>query len=224
MSQVVDYALNRLLGLLPLAARQATLSPELRKVHQAFLRSLVDRGRPLAEAEIAALAPGHDALTAIWTLASLDLLVLGRNGQPAGAYPVTTEMTPHQVTVNGNAIWAMCAMDALAVAPMFNTKVTVHSRCPITGVEIMVKMSGASLLEVLPGPDVKVGVWWRDPGAVAAKNFCPGVMFLRDSAAALRWLGDSTSDHDFAPLADAVQIADRFFHPLVPDAPVVALA
>jgi mercuric reductase len=224
MSQVVEYALNRLLGLLPLAARQATLSPELRKVHHAFLRSLVERGRPLTEAEIAAAAPGHDALTAVWTLASLDLIVLGRNGLPVGAYPVTTETTPHQVTVNGNSIWAMCALDAVAVAPMFNTKVSIHSRCPVTGAEITIKMSGGGIVELMPGPEVQLGVWWRDPGAVAAKNFCPGVMFLRDIAAARVWQGGHAADHDFSPIGDAAHVAERFFRPLMIDAPVVALA
>jgi mercuric reductase len=118
----------------------------------------------------------------------------------------------------------MCAIDAVAVAPMFNTKVSIHSRCPVSGAEVAVKMSGSAILELMPGPDVQIGVWWREPGAVAAKNFCPGVMFLRDIAAARTWQGGRSSDHDFASIAEAVQVAERFFRPLMLDAPVVALA
>jgi mercuric reductase len=224
MSQLADYALNRLTGLLPLAARQAALSPDLRKLHHGFLRSLVERGRPLTEAEIAVSVPGHDALTAVWILSSMDLIVLNRDGLPAGAYPVTTEKTPHEVRVNGNTIWAMCALDAVSVAPTFHTKTVVRSRCPVTGSEIAIEMSGSTILDVTPTADVQIGVWWRDPGAVAARNFCPGVMFLRDLAAARMWHAGRAADHDFAPLVDAVAVGERFFRPLVMEVPAVALA
>ena len=57
MSQVSDYALNRLVSLC--ARRQPSDAlAELRQLHQAFLRSMVDRGRPLNEAELATAAPG----------------------------------------------------------------------------------------------------------------------------------------------------------------------
>jgi len=220
MSQVTDYALNRLISLLPLPQRQATLSPELRKLHQAFLRSLVERGRPLTEAEIAAALPGRDAFAAVWTLSSLDLIVLDRHGRPAGAYPVTTERTPHEVSVNGNTIWAMCAFDAVAVAPMFNAEVAIRSRCPVTGDEIAVSMKGNDVISISPGSDVQVGMWWRDPGAVAARNFCPGLMFLRDRTAAVQWQGGRVADHDFATIATMAEVGARFFQPLLAEKPV----
>ena len=222
MSQVSDYALNRLVSLLPLAGRQATLSPELRQLHQAFLRSMVDRGRPLNEAELAAAAPGHDAVAAVFTLESLDLIVMDREGRPAGAYPLTTEPTAFQVTVNGNTIWAMCALDAMSVAPMFDTAVTIRSRCPVTGAEILVEMQGGRVTTASPGPNVQVGVWWRDPGAVAARGFCPGVVFLRDKAAARQWQAGRTTDHDFASLSDAADVGARFFRPLMAPQPALA--
>lgn len=157
MSKISDYALDRLVSLLPLAGRQATLSPELRQLHQAFLRSMVDRGRPLNGAELAAAAPGHDALAAVFTLESLDLIVMDREGRPAGAYPLTTEPTAFHVGVNGNTIWAMCALDAISVAPMFDTAVAIRSRCPVTGAEILVEMQGSRVSTASPGPNVQVG-------------------------------------------------------------------
>ena len=220
MSQVSDYALNRLTSLLPLPLRQATLSTELRQLHQQFLRSLVERGKALTNEEIAAVAPGHDAFAALWTLASLDLLVLDRSGRPIGAYPLTTERTPHEVHVNGNTLWAMCALDAVSVAPLFDADVDVRSRCPVTGVEIVIRMHGADIVHISPDSDVQLGVWWRDPGAVAARNFCPGVVFLRDKAAAAQWQGGRSEDHDFAPVTDAVDVGTRFFRPMLAERPV----
>ena len=224
MSKIADYALNRLLSILPLPQRQATLSPELRKLHQAILRSLVERGRPLTRAEMAAAAPRHDPFAAVWTLASLDLIVLCPGGNPVGAYPITTEPTPHEVCVNGNSIWAMCALDAVSVAPMFDAEVAIRSRCPDTSAEIRITMRGSTVLNISPGPDVQVGVWWRDPGAVAARSLCAGIMFLRDRTAAAHWQGGRTGDHDFATVAAAVEIGERFFRPLLAERPVVAEA
>lgn len=215
MLDIVAYAVNRLTNLLPLAARQAALPDYLRAVHQAFLRSIVDRGRPLNEAEIAALVPGGDAFTAIWTLVSLDLLVVDARNVPVGAYPVTVERTPHQIHVNGNRIWAMCAFDAVSVEPMFGVPVLIASRCPVTGCEIHIEHRAGRIVQVWPSPDVQVGVWWRNPGSVAARNFCPGVMFLRDRDAALQWQAGLTADRDFASLDDAAAAGARFFRPLL---------
>jgi mercuric reductase len=215
MSPVADHVLNRLTALLPLPARQAALPPELRKLHRSFLRSLVERGRVMTESEIAAMAPGGDGSAAIWTLASLDLIVLGMTGAPVGAYPVTTERTPHEVTVDGTRIWAMCAFDAVSVEPMFGTPVVTRSRCPVTGAEILIEQRGGRIATVRPSPAVQVGVWWRNPGAVAARNFCPGIMFLRDTTAALQWQAGLTVDHEFCSLEDAVEAGARFFRPLL---------
>lgn len=215
MSTLRDAMFHRLNDLLPLAERQATLAPDLRRVHQQILRSLVERGRPLSIPEIAEMVPAHDAFAAIWTLKSLDLIVLDALGHPAGAYPVTVEQTPHEVSVNGNKIFAMCALDAVAVAPMFDTRTEIRSRCAVTCDEIAITMKGSEIVTMTPGPDVQIGVWWRDPGSIAARNFCPGIMFLRDRVAAEKWRGSRTADHDFAPVSEAVEVARRFFLPLI---------
>jgi hypothetical protein len=223
MSEMADTALARLVSSLPLATRQANLPRPLRLLHQAILRSLAERGRALSHAEIQALVPDHSPSVALWTLASLDLVVLKHDGSLAGAYPLTTEPTPHEIGVNGNWLWAMCAMDALAVAPLFDTSVEIGSECPITGAKIRLWMTGEQVLDAKPGPDVQLGIWWRQPYTNAARNFCPGVMFLRDVDAAQAWR-DGRADHDFAPLPVAVDVAARFFRPFRVEAPAEAPA
>ncbi len=213
MSQVSEYALARLQSLLPLAQRQAALSPELRRIHQHFLQSLIDKGHPPTRDEIAALASGNDAAFAIWILAAADLIVLGRDGSPAGAYPVTAEPTPYRVTIGNTCVCAMCALDAVSVAPMFDTRVIVESRCAVTGVEIHIEQEGNRVLRA-SAPELQVGIWWRNPGSIAARNLCPGIVFLRDRAAARAWQ-DDLGDHEFAELADAIDAGGRFFRPLV---------
>lgn len=215
MSTISDHVVTKLTGMLPLTQRQAALAPELRQIHREFLRSLVERGRPLTRPEIAAMAPGGDATSAIWTLAANDLIVLDAHNRPVGAYPVTLEETPHVVNIGGNSLWAMCAFDAVSVAPMFGKDVTVSSRCPVTGAAIHLEQKNHTIVTALPSRDVQVGVWWRDPGAVAARNLCPGIVFLRDRAAAEAWQAGDPANREFAGLEDAVEAGSRFFSPLI---------
>ena len=223
MSEVADNALARLVSLLPLAPRQASLPRPLRLLHRAILHSFAEKGRALSNAEIQALVPDHSPAVALWTLASLDLVVLKHDGSLAGAYPLITEPTPHDILINGNWLWAMCAMDALAVAPLFDTSVEIGSECPITGAKIRLRMRGEQVLDVRPGPDVQLGIWWRQPYTNAARNFCTGVMFLRDVDAARAWR-DGRADYEFASLPVAVEVAARFFRPLFVEAPAEAHA
>jgi hypothetical protein len=220
MSNISDAGLKKLISLLPLPERHAALPPELQRLHAAFLRSLVERGRPLSTEEMETLAPGGDVVNALWTLAANDLIVLDALGRAVGAYPVTVEQTPHRVRVNGNDISAMCAFDAVSVAPMFGTETVVHSRCPMTGEPILIEQHGRRIKKVLPSPAVMVGIWWRNPGSVAARNFCPGIVFLRDGAAAQAWRAVDIANRDTVSLEDAVDAGTRFFEPLLEEKPV----
>lgn len=224
MSQISDAGLKKLISLLPLPERHAALAPELQRLHAAFLRSLVERGRPLSIEEMETMAPGGDVLNAVWTLAANDLIVLDPLGRPVGAYPVTMEQTPHRVHVKGNDISAMCAFDAVSVAPMFGTEVVIHSRCPMTGEPIKIEQHDRKIVKVLPSPAVMVGVWWRHPGPVAARTLCAGIVFLRDRAAAEAWRAADTANRDVVSLDDAIDAGVRFFKPLLEEKPVVQLA
>jgi hypothetical protein len=222
MSKISDYTVSRLTGVLPLADRQAALSPQLQHLHRAFLRSLVERGRPLTHAEVTTLAPGGDATAALWALAADDLIVLDQLGNPVGAYPLTVQQTPHRVQIGGTGIFAMCAFDAVAVAPAFEQKTIVRSRCPITGDDVVVEQDGTTLFSARPSGDIQVGVWWRDPGSCAARNFCPGVVFLADRPAALKWQAGDPKNREFAGIKDAIEAAAAFFKPVVGSPIVVA--
>ena len=115
-----QIALQKLNQLLPLAERQAALPAPLTELHRAVLHSFVNRGRPLTRTEIKQQWLGLDASQALTRLAGDDLIVLAADTQEIiGAYPLTLEETPHHVRVNGHTLRAMCALDALAVSPLF---------------------------------------------------------------------------------------------------------
>ena len=136
-----------------------------------------------------------------------------------GAYPLTVAQTPYLLTVDGNRIQAICAVDAVSVAPMFDKEVTVHSRCSVTGTEIRIEQRGRTVVNASPSSDIQIGFWWREPGSIAARNLCPGIVFLRDRTAAIAWQAGDTRNHDFTSLVDAIDVGARFFGPLIRDTP-----
>ena len=95
------------------------------------------------------------------------LIVLDADGNPAGAYPFTSEEREHKVHVNGVTVHCMCALDALAVSPMFNTPTMIDSQCRLTGKKIHIDQNGT---EFSGGTlDVWFGINWvlqhRTPSA-----------------------------------------------------------
>ena len=83
-----------------------------------ILKSYVERGRTLNKSEITELV--EDVDDAINTLRSNDMVVFYDENEPVGAYPFTMEQREHKISVNGHVIHSMCALDALAISPMYN--------------------------------------------------------------------------------------------------------
>lgn len=215
-NESVDASVSRLNRLLPLKARQDRHSPTLKALHRMVIESLVTRGRPPDRAEVAARVGAHQVDAALALLGNDDLIVLSADRQTIlGAYPVTLEITPHALEVNGNSIHAMCALDALAVAPLFNCGVDIRSNCRMTGVAIAIRQSGERILEACPGT-IRVGVRWQMPsGDSAAHSLCTEMVFLKDDDAAAEWHGDDWQNHSVYTLEQAVAFGAHYFRPLL---------
>ncbi len=210
----IAVAINKLNSQLPLLARQQALPSELVAAHRAILRTLAEEGRVLTNEELATLVGTDSALMAIERLGGDDLVVLNADKTAVvGAYPMTTEDTVHRLRVNGRAVNAICALDAVAVGPMYDAEVVIESRCQVTGESIRLHQKGHQILSAEPSADVRVGVRWQQPGACAAHSMCLEMVFLRDGDTAHRWVeeGDKT---EFT-LGESVAFGAAFFVPLV---------
>jgi mercuric reductase len=175
----------------------------------------VEQGRAPSRAELADQLGGRDVDAALADLGRADLVVLDPTGKAVvGAYPVTVESTEHRVLVQGRAIRAMCALDAVSVAPMFDTETTIDSRCRLTGTPIHVRMRGGEILEARPAEAV-VGVRWQMPEAVAAHSMCMEMVFLKDMDTARAWQGGDTEHVSLFTLPEAVAFGTAFFRPLM---------
>jgi Alkylmercury lyase len=228
-------ALQRLNDLLPLKRRQQALPKPLAHVHRLILRSLAERGRPLTTEEIAAvLGSRASALNALAVLSSNDLIVLDTpvvkdepghrlqlenpDAKIVGAYPVTTEKTPHRVMVGGQQgqeVHAMCAVDALAISQMFGVETCIDTKCHATGEALYICQKGKEILAARPNTDIRVGIRWQKISTCAAHTLCTEMVFLKDAVTAANWKAKDPEVIDLFTLPEAVEYAAAFFMPLL---------
>lgn len=213
----ISVALSRLNSHLPLKQRQRRLPPVLRDIHRLVLCTLADQGRPPTQAElITVLASKKEVRAGLQTLGLADLIVLDRVGDmPVGAYPLTIEETPHRVTVNGHSIYAMCALDAVSVAPMFATDVVIESVCQVSNISIKIHMHDSQVLKIHPDQEVRIGIRWQMPSSVAAHSMCTQMVFLKNLQTALAWQDGDVENVSIITLQEAIEIGKGFFLPLL---------
>jgi mercuric reductase len=215
MHKKLEKALERLKGILPLKQKQEECSEQIRELHQQILRSFVSRGRILTREEMAPYVSNLEE--AIDVLRASDMVVFSQNGDPVGAYPFTMEEREHKVEVNGHQVYAMCALDALAVSPMFAMKTQITSQCRVTGDPVILHQSGKTIENLDEAGDIHFGIVWgaADTESSCAVSLCTEMIFLRDSKIAQQWLMDDPGNREVFSLQEAIEFASRFFVPLM---------
>lgn len=215
MNAKLENALQRLKRILPLEERQKECSKQIRELHQRALRSFVTRGRILTREEMARHV--SDLGEAIDVLRNREMMIFSENGDPAGAYPFTMEVREHQVRVNRHRVYAMCALDALAVSSMFAIKTQIASRCRITGDPVNIHQSGKTIENPNEAGDIHLGIAWgaTDTDSRCADSLCMEIIFLSDRKVARQWHADDFGNREIFTLQEAVEFAGRFFTPLI---------
>jgi hypothetical protein len=160
----------------------------LRAVHQAVLRSFAQTGSAPKMWLLEDCAAPFDAAQALAELAVGDFVCHDDAGRITAAYPFSALPTAHRVQISGGAsAFAMCAIDALGIAPMVDSKVVIQSADPSTGQPITVTVDGSDS-EWHPGTAVvfagRTGSEYAGPSAA----ICCGYMnFFATRAAAAAW-------------------------------------
>jgi len=211
----LENALSRLKSILPLQARQDNCSKQIKELHQQVLRSFVEKGRILTREEMAQYVDQLE--DAVNVLKEMDMVVFSEDGTPVGAYPFSMQAREHSVRVNGYQVYAMCALDALAVSPMFGVKTHISSCCRITGDPVSIQQSGKTIVNPDEAGAIHFGIIWGAANAdsCCADSLCMEMMFLRDSEIARQWLADDPDNREVFTLQEAVEFGGRFFVPLV---------
>ena len=215
MTAKLEKALDRLKSILPLKERQDACGKQIKGLHQKVLGSFVDKGRILTREEMAQHVDNLE--NAVTVLKKMDMVVFSEDGNPVGAYPFSMEAREHTVRVNGHQVYAMCALDALAIGPMFGVKTQITSRCRITGYPVSIRQSGKTIVNIDEARDIHFGIIWGAANAdsCCADSLCMEMMFLRDGKIAQQWLADDPDNREVFTLQEAVEFGGRFFAPLV---------
>jgi len=211
----IENALDRLNHALPLKANQNMCAKQVRALHQQILLSFITRGRILTKSQMATYVDDLD--DAVNVLRKNDMVVFSENGEPIGAYPFTMEERENKISVNGYQVYAMCALDALAVSPMFEVKVQIDSRCRITDTPLHLEQSGTIIENLDDVGEVCFGIDWgtMESGTCCADSLCLDMLLLKDYEISQQWLANNPEEREIFTLPQAVEFASRFFVPLM---------
>ena len=215
MSEKTDFAIKRLNQILPLQANQASLTTQVQQLHRDILFSYVDIGRSLNRAELSQRVESVDELVS--TFQDKDLVVFSNNGEPVGAYPFTMETRKHEIHVNGHLLHCMCALDSLAVSPMYDIELEIKSACDLSDETIVIRQNGFELINLTEIDDIFFAINWNAASAnsCCANSLCTEMIFIKGKHVAESWCNTDPENREIFTLPDAVEFAAGFFTPLV---------
>ena len=212
MNTEVRTALERLDSILPLQSGLNSLSDEDAALYCKLLNSYVQQGRTLTRSEVADFVDNTEQ--SLTNIVGSKLVVVDADGNPSGAYPFTSEEREHKVHVNGVTAHCMCALDALAVSPMFSIPTVIDSQCRVTSEPIHLEQNGTEFSD----GTLKAwfGINWGAAATdlVCAESLCMEMMFLANEDVARKWLAESPETREIFDLPSAVDFAAGFFVPL----------
>src|SRR6266849_4384606 len=200
-------------------ARLEPLSPGERDLYDWILTAFAT-GRPPAPDTLADTASRFeiDVEQALATFAREDLV----HHDPAigtilVAYPFSGTPRGHRVLIDGtHQVEAMCAIDALGIAPMLGLPIEITSRDPHTDREVWVRLD--------PGE----GAWWEPETAVVLdgcvgtdgpsyRTCCGALNFFESGESALGYLVTNPGISGRAiPLPEAIELGRAIFGDLLP--------
>lgn len=198
-------------------ARLDPLSPGERNLYDWILRSFAS-GIPPAPDTLADAVSNFDVEVeaALAVFAREDLVHHDANGAILVAYPFSGVPRGHHVRIDGTIeVEAMCAIDALGIAPMLNREIEIVSRDPHTGSEVWARLT--------PGE----GAWWQPQtavvldGCVAARgpsfrSCCTALNFFESSESALEYLAANPEVSGRpVPMPDAIELGRAIFADLM---------
>lgn len=202
------------------------LDADTDRVWQILLRMFVRDGRPPRVAEIAAESklPWDTVNPILHELERRDLIGLKPGTEVIRfAYPWTTSPSGHRVALGPHALWALCAIDALAAARMYRTDASIDSSCTFCAGKIYVAtaLHGRALRTMSPPEAV---VWYDFSFAgCAAASCCPSIVFFCSDDHLETWLNSRSPRPEGVRLSmvEALEVGGAIFGPVLSD-PVVS--
>lgn len=176
-----------------------------------------------ALAEAASMSE-NDVRNTLARLRERDLVVLDADqDRVAGAYPFTDSESGHCVLFDGLVVHAMCAIDALGAASMYQRDATVHSRCRAcdAAIDIETRNRGSALASYAPGSAVVwSGLQYADN--CAATSLCTVIAFFCSDRHLEEWRAEDHPDirgHRLS-IEEAHEVGVAIFSPMLATAAI----
>jgi mercuric reductase len=144
------------------------------------------------------------------------MVVFDANDEPVGAYPFTMEPRNHKVSINGHTVYAMCALDALAISPMYKLETHIDSSCHVSGASISIDQLDQEVLNRAENTDIHFGINWNSAANnCCATSLCNEMIFLKNIELAQSWLIEDSQNRELFALDEAIDFAAQYFTPLI---------
>jgi Alkylmercury lyase len=134
-----------------------------------------------------------------------------QDGEIMVAYPFSGRTTDHIVRFKGgHEVHAMCAIDALGMAPMFDQSIEVVSRDQVTGerIEIDLRPDGTGDWQ----PDQAVVVCGASGDGESCRSCCPVLNFFASPENGERWLAERPDVQGYVmTMAEAIEAGRTVF-------------
>lgn len=190
------------------------------KALTAVLRYFASHGRGPSIEDVAGTSgePLDTVRRALETLRVRDLIVLSESGASLlAAYPFAAYPTGHRVTLHGQTVDSLCAIDALGAGAMCGTETTISSACAHCGKPIHIATSGSGTLLAAVEPTAAV-VWYTlaFEGCVAQSR-CPSTVFFCNDDHLAAWRAQKGTHvlGDRLAMEEALEIGVALFEPLL---------
>jgi hypothetical protein len=154
---------------------------------------------------------GDDDADALAGLVERDLVGVDSDGGVVVAYPFSARATRHRVDLDdGRRLWAMCAIDALAIPYLLGRPAAVHAREPGSERSVTVTIgAGGDTIGWEPAAATVVAA--RAGGGRVADCACPFINMFASRGAAERYLDMAGRQGTMLSIPDAAAAARAIF-------------
>ncbi|MBI4192268.1 MAG: alkylmercury lyase [Betaproteobacteria bacterium] len=162
-------AMQQLTEEFPLEHRVTNALPEIQAAYVQVLRHWLEQAAP----------PGKDIVSAavLDALAAMDAVVIDAQG--IGCYPFSARDTGIHAHIEGKSAWAMCALDALAIARLTHKASRVTARCTVCRCHLTVPVAADGSVEQAACEGIRVVRLPRGlKGGPCCENLCSAIRFL----------------------------------------------
>lgn len=188
--------------------RASDVSPAARAVFRALIDALLASGTAPDMATLAARTGvnSSNVTQLISELAEADWIGLDSDRAIVALYPFSPDPTPISVQIGDTVRHAMCATDALGIAPMLDRDVLIRGVCAMCDAPIRVALTPRRIR--FRRPRSTVVLRRHAPGAAHAHR-CAATRFACSPDHAQAWLAERGEPHDVMQSLEAAFIEAR---------------